>query len=124
MVPFKLCDKVNINLQMALALQLKNDSFDRRRQMQNFTKPASTLTALSIHCMYTDSELCAFFFQVEIFFPMTVEEIFKFVEKIKQVIVFLFLLLVLKNTKLTTNSTNAMCNISKIMLLVWDFVKA
>ena len=55
---------------------------------------------------------------------MTVEEIFRFGEKIKQGIVFLFLLLVLKNTKLTTNSTNAMCNISKVMLLVWDFVKA
>ena len=58
--------------------------------MKNFTKPASTLTALSLHCIYTGSDLCVFFFKLN-FFLMTVEEMFKFVERIKQGIDFAFI---------------------------------
>jgi len=83
--------------------------------MQIFIKPASTLTALSLslslslspYRMHTDLELCACDFKFDFF--TSVEGTYKFVGiNERQVICFYF-----KNTKLTTNSTNTMCNISE-----------
>ena len=77
--------------------------------MQIVIKSASTLTALSI---YTACILTLRFVPVLlnlIFFFMSVEGTYKFVGiNETQVICFYF-----KNTKLTTNSTNTMCNISE-----------
>jgi hypothetical protein len=51
-------------------------------------------------------------FCFQFFFSMKIEGTFKLVGKNKSQGIFLFLLLVLKKTKLTSNSTNAKCNIS------------
>jgi len=54
--------------------------------------------------------MCVFAFKI--FFSMMIEGTFKLVGKNKTQGIFLFLLLVLKKTKLTSNSTNAKFNIS------------
>jgi hypothetical protein len=70
MMTSELCDKVNINFQTtvdvgnitALAWQLW-----KKKTNANFTKPASTLNALSLYCNDTDHELCVFAFKLDFF---------------------------------------------------------
>ena len=91
--------------------QLKYDSFDRRRLMQNFTNPASTLSAVSMLYIYWHWVVC-FCFQSITFF-MKFEETYKFVGKNKTQDFFWFYCWCSRTQlKSTTNSTNAMCNIS------------